>query len=163
MEILLQMAGVAVPTVTAVGGLFAWGLRRMDRRFEEARNERRRLEVRMEQGFEEARQERARIESQLGGRLDRMESHIDERFNRMESRFDQRFDRTESWFGERSNRTESRFDERFDRVEVRMDGLEKRIDRVAEHLSGQMLELNRELGKLQGITEAKQVFGVASS
>lgn len=96
MEILLQMVGVAVPSVTALGGLFAWGVRRMDRRFEEARVERERIEARLERfeaqglevrlerlerrverGFEEARQDRARIEVQLGERAGRIEERID--------------------------------------------------------------------------------------
>lgn len=140
MEILLQMVGVAVPSVTALGGLFAWGVRRMDRRFEEARVERERLEGRVA-GLE-TRMERLEVRvAELETRMERLERRVERGFE--EARQDRA--RIEVQLGERSGR------------------IEERIDRVAEQVGGQISGLNRELGKLQGFTGAAQVQALASS
>lgn len=126
METALQIAGVMVPSFAALGGLFAWGVRRMDRRFEEAR------------------QERARIEAKFDARCDGIEAKFDARCDEMEAKFEERW---------------SRLEEKIDRLG---DRLEERSDRVAEQLSGQITELNREVGKLQGITGVAQILDIAS-
>ncbi len=133
METALQIAGVMVPSFAALGGLFAWGVRRMDRRFEEAR------------------QERARIEAKFDARCD----GIDARCDGIEAKFDARCDEMEAKFEERWSRLEEKIDRLGDR-------LEERSDRVAEQLSGQITELNREVGKLQGITGVAQILDIAS-
>ena len=133
METALQIAGVMVPSFAALGGLFAWGVRRMDRRFEEAR------------------QERARIEAKLDARCD----GIDARCDGIEAKFDARCDEMEAKFEERWSRLEEKIDRLGDR-------LEERSDRVAEQLSGQITELNREVGKLQGITGVARILDIAS-
>ncbi len=133
METVLQIAGVMVPSFAALGGLFAWGVRRIDRRFEEAR------------------QERARIEAKFDARCD----GIDARCDGIEAKFDARFDEMEAKFEERWSRLEEKIDRLGDR-------LEERSDRVAEQLSGQITELNREVGKLQGITGVARILDIAS-
>ena len=140
METALQIAGVMVPSFAALGGLFAWGVRRMDRRFEEAR------------------QERARIEAKLDARCD----GIDARCDGIEAKFDARCDEMEAKFEERWSRLEEKIDRLGDRLEEKIDRLEERSDRVAEQLSGQITELNREVGKLQGITGVARILDVAS-
>lgn len=126
MDVILLIGAGVVPTVSALGGLFAWGLRRVDRRFAEAALDRR------------------RIETHLGARCDR----IEERLGRIEERCD-------------------RIEERCDRIEkdvkVRCGQLEERIDRVAGQISGQIVDLNLELGRVQGFTGAVQALGAASS
>ena len=126
MEMILQTAGVVVPCFAALGGLFAWGVRRIDRRFEEAR------------------QERARIEAKFDARCDGIEAKFDARCDEMEAKFEERW---------------SRLEEKIDRLG---DRLEERSDRVAEQLSGQITELNREVGKLQGITGVARILDIAS-
>ena len=137
METALQIAGVMVPSFAALGGLFAWGVRRLDRRFEEAR------------------QERARIEAKFDSRCDGIEAKFDSRCDGIEAKFDARCDEMEAKFEERWSRLEEKIDRLGDR-------LEERSDRVAEQLSGQITELNREVGKLQGITGVARILDIAS-
>ena len=137
METALQIAGVMVPSFAALGGLFAWGVRRLDRRFEEAR------------------QERARIEAKFDSRCDGIEAKFDARCDGIEAKFDARCDEMEAKFEERWSRLEEKIDRLGDR-------LEERSDRVAEQLSGQITELNREVGKLQGITGVARILDIAS-
>ena len=127
MEMFLQIGGVVVPFFSAFAGLFVWGLRRMDRRFDEAAAGRKRIEV------------------QLGERCDRIEECCD----RIEREFKERCDRIE----ERCRRIEREFKERCDRIEERCDRIEERCDRIDERidrLSDQILSLSIELGKAQG-------------
>ena len=133
MEIVLQVAGVVVPCFAALGGLFAWGVRRMDRRFEEAR------------------QDRVRIEAKLDSRCDA----IDARCDAIEAKLDARCDTTDAKFHARCDRMEAMFEDRWSRIE-------ERIDRVGDQLSRQITELNREVGKLQGIAGAARFQEVAS-
>ena len=140
MDVILLIGGGVVPTVSALGGLFAWGMRRVDRRFAEAALDRR------------------RIETHLGARCDR----IEERLGRIEERCDrieERCDRIE----ERLDRIEERCDRIEKDVKVRCGQLEERIDRVAGQISGQIVDLNLELGRVQGFTGAVQALGAASS
>ena len=133
METALQIAGVMVPSFAALGGLFAWGVRRMDRRFEEAR------------------QDRARIEAKLDARCDGIEAKFDARCDGI----DARCDAIEAKFDARCDRMEAKFEDRWSRME-------ERIDRLGEQLSGQITELNREVGKLQGITGVARILDIAS-
>ena len=128
MEMLLQIGGVVVPCVSAFAGLFAWGLRRMDRRFDEAATERKRIEMQLSERCDRIEERCDRIETQLGERCDR----IEERCDRIE---------------ERCDRIEREFKERCDRID-------ERIDRMTGQLSDQVLSLSMELGKAQGAARA---------
>ncbi len=81
MEMLLQIGGVVVPCISVFAGLFAWGLRRMDRRFDEAAAERTRIEMQLGERCD-------RIETQLGERCDRIEREFKERCDRIDERID---------------------------------------------------------------------------
>ena len=120
MEMFLQIGGVVVPFFSAFAGLFVWGLRRMDRRFDEAAAGRKRIEV------------------QLGERCDRIEKEFKERCGRIEERCDR--------IEERCDRIETQLGERCDRIEERCDRIDERIDRLSDHV----LSLSIELGKAQG-------------
>ena len=155
METALQIAGVMVPSFAALGGLFAWGVRRLDRRFEEAR------------------QDRARIEAKFDARCDGIEAKFDARCDGIDAKFDARCDGIdarcdgiEAKFDARFDEMEAKFEERWSRLEEKIDRLgdrlEERSDRVAEQLSGQITELNREVGKLQGITGVARILDIAS-
>lgn len=133
MDVILLIGGGVVPTVSALGGLFAWGMRRVDRRFAEAALDRR------------------RIETHLGARCDRIEERL--------GRIEERCDRIE----QRCDRIEERCDRIEKDVKVRCGQLEERIDRVAGQISGQIVDLNLELGRVQGFTGAVQALGAASS
>ena len=133
MDAILLIGGGVVPTVSALGGLFAWGMRRVDRRFAEAALDRR------------------RIETHLGARCDRIEERL--------GRIEERCDRIE----QRCDRIEERCDRIEKDVKVRCGQLEERIDRVAGQISGQIVDLNLELGRVQGFTGAVQALGAASS
>ena len=94
MEMFLQIGGVVVPFFSAFAGLFIWGLRRIDRRFDEAAAGRKRIEV------------------QLGERCDRIEKEFKERCGRIEEhcgRIEERCDRIETQLGERCDRIEREF------------------------------------------------------
>ena len=66
MEIVLQVAGVVVPCFAALGGLFAWGVRRMDRRFEEARQDRVRIEAKLSRQITELNREVGKLQGIAG-------------------------------------------------------------------------------------------------
>ena len=138
MEMFLQIGGVVVPFFSAFAGLFIWGLRRIDRRFDEAAAGRKRIEV------------------QLGERCDRIEKEFKERCGRIE----EHCGRIETQLGERCDRIEREFKEHCDRIEERCDRIEERCDRIEERcdrideridrLSDQILSLSIEFGKAQG-------------
>ncbi len=155
METVLQIAGVMVPSFAALGGLFAWGVRRIDRRFEEARQERARIEAKFD----------ARCDG-IDARCDGIEAKFDARCDAIEAKFDARCDGIEAKFDARFDEMEAKFEERWSRLEEKIDRLgdrlEERSDRVAEQLSGQITELNREVGKLQGITGVARILDIAS-
>ena len=150
MELYLQLLGVALVNLTALGGFGAWGLRRMDRRFDEAAEDRR------------------RIETSLSGRIDSLDSRmvslegrvalLEGRLASLEARLDSLEDRLVS--------LEARLDSleaRLDSLEGRMGLLEIRLDGWAKQVSGDMAAVNRELGKLQGFTAAARVRRMAST
>ena len=128
MELLLQVGGIVVPCMSALAGLFVWGLRRMDRRFDEAAAERARIETQLGERCDRIEERCDRIETQLGERCDRIE---------------ERCDRIETQLGERCDRIEREFKERCDRID-------ERIDRLSDHV----MSLSVELGKAQGAARA---------
>ncbi len=125
MELLLQVGGIVVPCMSALAGLFVWGLRRMDRRFDEAAAE------------------RTRIDTQLGERCDRIETQLGERCDRIE----ERCDRIETQLGERCDRIEREFKERCDRID-------ERIDRLSDHVMSLSVELGKAQGAARAVVEA---------
>ncbi len=143
MELYLQLLGVSLVNLTALGGFGAWGLRRMDRRFDEAAEDRR------------------RIETSLSGRIDSLEA----RLVSLEDRLVSLEDRLVS-LEARLDSLEARLDSleaRLDSLEGRMGLLEIRLDGWAKQVSGDMAAVNRELGKLQGFTAAARVRRMAST
>lgn len=125
MEVILQMAGVVVPTVTALGGMFAWGIRRMDRRFDEARRERKRLESRIEA---------------LESRMDALEARMDALVSRMDA-LESRMDALEG----RMDGLESRVD----RLEVRVDRMGEQLGAQITVLNREMGKLQGFTGAAQ--------------
>ena len=83
MDMILTIGGILVPTLSAIVGLGAWILRRMDRRFDEAALDRRRIEI------------------QLGVRFDRLAACSKASSDRLAASFKAEVHRLEAGFGAR--------------------------------------------------------------
>ncbi len=77
MDVILMIGGILVPALSAIVALGAWFLPRMDRRFDEAALDRRRIEI------------------QLGERFDRLAASFKANIQRLEAEFKARSDRIE--------------------------------------------------------------------
>ena len=87
MNTLLLIGGVVLPCISAFGGLFAWAIRRMDRRFDEAALDRRRIEMQASERSDRIEERCSRIEERCA-RIEERCTRIEERGDRLEARID---------------------------------------------------------------------------